>query len=47
MNPRLVKFMVELQNPEQKEEKVIYFKDNTNFFRNAKLVKITVPIDKE
>ncbi len=46
MNPRLVKFAVELQNPEkiEKESKSINFKNK--FFNLLKPVKVTVPINK-
>ncbi|MCD7780051.1 MAG: hypothetical protein LUH05_05200 [Candidatus Gastranaerophilales bacterium] len=49
MNPRLVKFAVELQTGENtKEEKCIYFnKGRSNkFFDFLKSAKVTIPIDK-
>lgn len=51
MNPRLVKFTVQLQNGEKEEKttKSIHFKQNggnKNLFEILKLAKVTVPIDK-
>ena len=51
MNPRLIKFVVDLQTP-QKEEKVeeINFKNNggsKKIFDLAKLAKVTVPVYKD
>ena len=50
MNPRLVKFAVELQNEArvEKQNETISFKSNCfkNFFDFAKLVKVTVPVQK-
>ncbi len=51
MNPRLIKFVVDLQTP-QKEEKVeeINFKNNgggKKIFNLAKLAKVTVPVYKD
>ncbi len=51
MNPRLVKFTVELQSGEvqEKEQKITKFFDNRfgNFFDNKKLAKVTIPINKD
>ncbi len=48
MNPRLVKFAVELQNPKKEEEKENFknFKNNggKRFFNFLKPAKVTVPI---
>ena len=48
MNPRLVKFAVELQNPKKDEEKENFknFKNNggKRFFNFLKPAKVTVPI---
>lgn len=49
MNPRLVKFAVELQtgDVEIKTEKQVEFKDNTTkFFNFLKAAKVTVPVRK-
>lgn len=49
MNPKLVKFAVELQNGEkiEKTEKSINFKNaEKRFFNLFKLAKVTVPIDR-
>ena len=49
MNPRLVKFAVELQtgDVEVKTEKQVEFKDNsTKFFNFLKAAKVTVPVRK-
>ncbi len=51
MNPRLVKFVVELQNTDNNktvEHKEIDFNDNfTNrIFKFNKFAKVTVPVDK-
>ncbi len=52
MNPRLIKFAVELQNSGEKKEeetKNINFKGGSGkkFFRELKLAKVTVPITKD
>lgn len=51
MNPRLVKFAVELQTNDKIEEKQksISFKKNTfgTFYDNKKLARVTVPILKD
>ncbi len=51
MNPRLVKFVVELQNSNQSkdDEKYIYFNDSKkkNIFKINKCAKVTVPILKD
>ncbi len=51
MNPRLIKFAVELQNGEQieKKEKNIYFNNGggKKFFNFLKEAKVTVPVNKE
>lgn len=46
MNPRLVKFTVELQNHERKVEdkKVIYFNKN-NFFNFVKEAFVSIPVE--
>lgn len=49
MNPKLVKFVVELQNEEkvEKTEKSINFKNGEKrFFNFFKFAKVTVPIDR-
>ena len=49
MNPRLVKFTVELQNGEktEKSQKYINFRNGGNkIFDILKFAKITVPVDK-
>ncbi len=49
MNPRLIKFAVELQtmNKEEKTEETINFKGGKrNFFNFLKPVKVTVPISR-
>lgn len=49
MNPKLVKFTVELQtgDVEIKTEKQVEFKDNTTkFFNFLKTAKVTVPVRK-
>lgn len=48
MNPRLVKFAVELQTGEQefKTEKKIEFKSSNKFFNFLKPAKVTVPVEK-
>lgn len=50
MNPRLIKFAVELQNSEkvEKEEEKSNFKNNDGkrFFAFFKLAKVTVPISR-
>lgn len=48
MNPRLVKFAVELQtgDVEVKTEKKVEFKDSTKFFNFLKAAKVTVPVRK-
>ena len=48
MNPKLIKFTVELQNnavSEDKEQKTIYF--SNKFFNFFKPAKVTVPIKKD
>ena len=48
MNPKLIKFTVELQNSaqvEEKETKNIYF--STKFFNLFKPAKVTIPIKKD
>lgn len=46
MNPRLVKFTVELQNHERKieEKKTIYF-NKKNFFNFVKEAFVTIPVE--
>lgn len=46
MNPRLIKFTVELQNHERKieEKKTIYFK-KAKFFNFLKEAFVTIPVD--
>lgn len=48
MNPKLVKFTVELQNHERKieEKKTIYF-SKRNFFNFLKEAFVTIPVDIE
>ena len=49
MNPRLIKFAVELQtmNKEEKTEETINFKGGKrNFFNFLKPAKVTVPISR-
>lgn len=48
MNPKLVKFTVELQtgDVEVKTEKQVEFKDTTKFFNFLKTAKVTVPVRK-
>ena len=50
MNPRLVKFAVELQNGErvEKDEKYIYFNHGggKKFFDFIKEAKVTIPVNK-
>ena len=49
MNPKLVKFTVELQtgDVETKTEKVVKFNDETTkFFNFLKTAKVTVPVRK-
>lgn len=49
MNPRLVKFAVELQNTEKVEEenKTINFKSGGHkFFNILKLAKVTIPVNR-
>lgn len=50
MNPRLIKFAVELQNAEKIEEenKTINFKNGGGhkFFNFFKLAKVTVPVNR-
>lgn len=50
MNPRLVKFAVELQNSEriEKKDESINFKSGSGkrFFGFLKLAKVTVPVSK-
>ncbi|MBQ9246746.1 hypothetical protein IJ182_10820 [bacterium] len=52
MNPRLIKFVVDLQTTEEKEEeskKYIGFGSSgggKNIFDIAKLAKVTVPVDR-
>ncbi len=50
MNPRLVKFAVELQNGEceKKEKNFIYFNTGSGkkFFNFLKTAKVTVPVNK-
>ncbi len=52
MNPRLIKFMIELQTPEEKEEeqKFINFKNNgggKRIFEVSKFAKVTIPVTKD
>ena len=52
MNPRLIKFVVDLQTPQEKDEKqeFINFKNNgggKRLFDIAKLAKVTVPVTKD
>ncbi len=52
MNPRILKFMIELQTTEKEEEekKYINFKSNgggKKLFEVSKLAKVTVPIIKD
>ena len=52
MNPRLLKFMIELQTPEQKEEETKYINFTNNgsggkkIFEVSKLAKVTIPVTK-
>ena len=51
MNPRLIKFVIDLQTPEQEEEKTkrINFKNNgggKRIFDISKLANATIPIEK-
>ncbi len=51
MNPRLVKFAVELQNPAKKDEKdqqSINFKNggNKKFFNFLKPAKVSIPVNR-
>ena len=50
MNPRLIKFAVELQNPDKKEENEehINFKNvgDKKFFNFLKPAKVTVPVSR-
>ena len=52
MNPRLIKFVVDLQTQDVKEDdsKYINFKNNgggKRIFDIAKLAKVTVPVNKD
>ena len=51
MTPRLVKFVIDMQTQEQKEDetKYISFKNNggKKWFDIAKLAKVTIPIKKD
>ncbi len=52
MNPRLIKFVIDLQTQKEEEQEQKYINFNNpgggkKFFEIAKLAKVTVPVNKD